>query len=216
MAPPPPATPTLFRPAGWCREILDTVRGNRQFLVRAVRFLRDAGIGQFIDIGSGLPSSPNVHEIAQAGDTGARVVYVDNDPVVSVHAEALMAQNHTTAVVRSGLRDVDEVLSQGRGTAGLHPAGRAAVRRVPAPHRGFRRPGRRRGPVSGGARARQLPGHLACHRWALAGKDAVLRLFNGRELVDPGLVLVSYWRPDGGEPGPNADRAWAYGGVAVV
>jgi len=78
-------------------EILDTVRGNRRFLVRAVGFLREAGIRQFIDIGSGLPSSPNVHEIAQAGDTGARVVYVDNDPVVSVHAEALMAQNHTTA-----------------------------------------------------------------------------------------------------------------------
>ena len=93
-------------------EILDTVRGNRQFLVRAVRFLRDAGIRQFIDIGSGLPSSPNVHEIAQAGDTGARVVYVDNDPVVSVHAEALMAQNHTTAVARADLRDVDEVLSR--------------------------------------------------------------------------------------------------------
>jgi hypothetical protein len=47
-------------------------------------------------------------------------------------------------------------------------------------------------------------------------KDAILRMFNGRELVDPGLVLVSYWRPDGGDPGPNADRAWAYGGVAVV
>ena len=48
------------------------------------------------------------------------------------------------------------------------------------------------------------------------GKDAILRMFNGRELVDPGLVLVSYWRPDGGDPGPNADRAWAYGGVAAV
>src|SRR5204863_1904075 len=93
-------------------EILDTVRGNRQFLVRAVRFLRDAGIRQFIDIGSGLTSSPNVHEIAQAGGTGARVVYVDNDPVVSVHAEALMARNHTTAVARADLRDVDEVLSR--------------------------------------------------------------------------------------------------------
>jgi hypothetical protein len=43
-----------------------------------------------------------------------------------------------------------------------------------------------------------------------------LRMFNGREPIDPGLVLVSYWRPDGGEPGPNADRAWAYGGVAAV
>jgi hypothetical protein len=47
-------------------------------------------------------------------------------------------------------------------------------------------------------------------------KDAILRLFNGRELIDPGLVLVSYWRPDGGDPGPNADRAWAYGGVAAL
>ena len=93
-------------------EILDTVRGNPQFLVRAVRFLRDAGIRQFIDLGSGLPSSPNVHEVAQSGDTGARVVYVDNDPVVSVHAEALMARNHTTAVVQADLRDVDEVLSR--------------------------------------------------------------------------------------------------------
>ncbi len=48
------------------------------------------------------------------------------------------------------------------------------------------------------------------------GRDAILRMFNGRELIDPGLVLVSYWRPDGADPGPNADRAWAYGGVAVV
>ena len=48
------------------------------------------------------------------------------------------------------------------------------------------------------------------------GKDAIFRMFNGREPIDPGLVLVSYWRPDGGEPGPNADRAWAYGGVAAV
>ena len=94
-------------------EILDTVRGNRRFLVRAVRFLRDAGIRQFIDIGSGLPSSPNVHEVAQAGHTGARVVYVDNDPVVFLHAEALMAGKGATAVVRPDLRDVDEVLAKG-------------------------------------------------------------------------------------------------------
>ena len=47
-------------------------------------------------------------------------------------------------------------------------------------------------------------------------KDGLGRMFNGREPIDPGLVLVSYWRPDGGEPGPNADRAWTYGGVAAV
>jgi hypothetical protein len=50
----------------------------------------------------------------------------------------------------------------------------------------------------------------------LRGKDAISRMFNGRELVDPGLVLVSYWRPETGDPGSNADRAWAYGGVAAV
>jgi S-adenosyl methyltransferase len=48
------------------------------------------------------------------------------------------------------------------------------------------------------------------------GKDAILRMFNGRELIDPGLVLVSRWRPEGGDPGPNADRAWAYSGVAAL
>ena len=92
-------------------EILDTIRGNRQFLLRAVRFLRDAGIRQFIDVGSGLPSSPNVHEIAQADNTGARVVYVDHDPVVFSHARTMTAKNDGTDVVWADLRDPDAVLS---------------------------------------------------------------------------------------------------------
>jgi hypothetical protein len=92
------------------RRIQETSRGNREFLVRTVRFLRDAGIRQFLDIGAGLPTSPNTHKTAQEGHPDARVVYVDNDPVVSVHAEALMADNVTTTVVRADLRDVDEVL----------------------------------------------------------------------------------------------------------
>jgi SAM-dependent methyltransferase len=217
-------------------EILDTVRGNRQFLVRAVRFLRDAGIRQFIDIGSGLPSSPNVHEIAQAGGTGARVVYVDNDPVVSVHAEALMAQNHTTAVVRSDLRDVDEVLSRagelldftqptGLLFVGcLHhivdsddPAGLVArylAALAPGSYLVISHATDERSPekMRANSEVAQSSGAVLIPR----GKDAILRMFNGRKPIDPGLVLVSYWRPDGGEPGPNADRAWAYGGVAAV
>ena len=52
--------------------------------------------------------------------------------------------------------------------------------------------------------------------WIPRSKEAILRMFNGRELIDPGLVLVSYWRPPGGVPAPNADRPWAYGGVAVA
>jgi hypothetical protein len=63
-------------------EIRPSARANRQFLVRAVRFLRDNGIRQFLDVGTGLPTSPNTYEVAQAGHRDARVVYVDNDPVV--------------------------------------------------------------------------------------------------------------------------------------
>ncbi len=217
-------------------EILDTVRGNRQFLLRAVRFLRDAGIRQFIDLGSGLPSSPNVHEIAQADNTGARVVYVDNDPVVFLHAEAMVAATDATAVVRADLRDVDEVLSKAgelldftrptgllfvgclhhivdsddpagivaRYLAALAPGGYLVISHAtdePSPEK-----------MRANSEVAESSGAVLIPR----GKDAILRMFNGRELVDPGLVLVSYWRPDDGDPGPNADRAWAYGGVAAV
>ncbi len=217
-------------------EILDTVRGNRQFLLRAVRFLREAGIRQFIDIGSGLPNSPNVHEIAQADHPDARVVYVDNDPVVFLHAEALLAGNKATAVVRADLRDVDEVLSSAgelldftqptgllfvgclhhivdsddpagivaRYLAALAPGGYLVISQAtdePSAEK-----------MRANSEVAQSSGAVLIPR----GRDAILRMFNGRELVDPGLVLVSYWRPEGGNPGPNADRAWAYGGVAAV
>ena len=164
------------------------------------------------------------------------MVYVDNDPVVSVHAEALMAQNHTTAVARADLRDVDGVLS-GAGElldftrpAGLlfvgclhhivdsdDPAGvvaRYLAALAPGSYLVISHATDERSPekMRANAEVAQRSGAVLIPR----GKDAVLRLFNGRELIDPGLVLVSYWRPDGGEPGPNADRAWAYGGIAAL
>ncbi len=217
-------------------EILDTVRGNRQFLRRAVGFLRDAGIRQFIDIGSGLPNSPNVHEIAQADNTGARVVYVDNDPVVFLHAEALLAGDKATAVVRADLRDVDEVLSEAgelldftqpvgllfvgclhhivdsddpAGLVARYLAALAAGSYLVISH-ATDEPSAEK--MRANSEVAQSSGAVLIPR----GRDAILRMFNGRELIDPGLVLVSYWRPEGGDPGPNADRAWAYGGVAAV
>jgi hypothetical protein len=164
------------------------------------------------------------------------VVYVDNDPVVSVHAEALMAPNHTTAVVRSDLRDVDEVLSGARELldftrpAGLlfvgclhhivdsdDPAGLVArylAALAPGSYLVISHATDERSPekMRANSEVAESSGAVLIPR----GKDAILRMFNGREPIDPGLVLVSYWRPDGGEPGPNADRAWAYGGVAAV
>jgi SAM-dependent methyltransferase len=217
-------------------EILDTVRGNRQFMRRAVDFIRDAGIRQFIDIGSGLPNSPNVHEIAQAEHTDARVVYVDNDPVVFLHTEALLAGNPATAVVRADLRDVDQVLSKAgelldfaRPTALLFvgclhhivdsddPVGIVAqylAALAPGSYLVISHVTNDRSPekMRANSEVAESSGAVLIPR----GHDAILRMFNGRELVDPGLVLVSYWRPEGGDPGPNADRAWAYGGVATA
>ena len=93
-------------------EFRDYAFGNRKFLVRAVRYLCDAGVRQFLDIGTGFPTSPNVNEIAHSADPDSRVVYVDNDPMVFVHAEALLGKVPGTAAVHADLRDVDEVLAK--------------------------------------------------------------------------------------------------------
>ena len=87
------------------------MRANRAFLGRAVQFLADeCGIRQFIDIGSGLPAQDNVHEIAQEVDSDARVVYVDNDPIVLSHGRAFFATNERTQVLTADLRDPDFIL----------------------------------------------------------------------------------------------------------
>lgn len=81
-------------------EARDTARANRAFLRRAVRFLAaDAGLRQFIDIGTGIPSAGNVHEVAGQAAPGARVAYVDNDPIVHVHANALLTGSGTTRII---------------------------------------------------------------------------------------------------------------------
>jgi hypothetical protein len=217
-------------------QMLDYARGNRQFMVRVVRFLAEQGIRQFLDIGTGFPTSPNVHEIAQAAAPGSRVVYVDYDAMVVSHAQTLMATNPDTRVVKADLRDVDKVLREAGElldftqpvalmiVAALHhlededdPAS-VVARYVPAlapgsylvlshltnefapgPMQALHDEAKRRGGETIRARS----------------KEDIAALFGGRELLDPGLVLVNYWRPDE-EPGPNADRGWAYGGVAPL
>jgi hypothetical protein len=101
-------------------EVRAIARANRAFLGRAVRFLAgQAGIRQFIDIGTGIPSAGNVHEVAGQAAPGVRVVYVDNDPIVHVHASALLTGTGSTGVVLADLRDPDVVLA--------HPELRALI-----------------------------------------------------------------------------------------
>ncbi|MEU4242467.1 SAM-dependent methyltransferase [Actinoplanes sp. NPDC026619] len=91
-----------------------TAQENRWFLHRAVRFLAERGIRQFLDIGTGIPTSPNTHQIAQEADPTARIVYVDNDPLVLVHARALLTGDPRgrTAYLEADLRDPQKILDR--------------------------------------------------------------------------------------------------------
>ncbi len=86
-------------------------RANRQFMVRAVQFMTRSGIGQFIDLGTGLPARPNVHEVAREIRPDARVLYVDNDPMVCAHARALLATNDGVAAIYGDIRAPQAILS---------------------------------------------------------------------------------------------------------
>jgi O-methyltransferase involved in polyketide biosynthesis len=94
-------------------EIVITARENRAFLRRAVRRLVDQGIRQFVDIGAGLPTVANVHEVAQAGAPDARVLYADIDPVVVTHGRALLASSPGVSVIEGDLRDPGSILEAG-------------------------------------------------------------------------------------------------------
>jgi hypothetical protein len=227
--------------AGW-RSGRIAARENRAFLGRAVRFLAgEAGIRQFLDVGTGLPTTNNVHEVAQAVAPSCRVVYADNDPLVLAHARALLTSSPAgrTAYIHADLRDprsiladpsVREVLDFGQPialmlVAVLHfvpdefkpaqvlatlidalPAGSYLVAsHITAEHD-------QEGPATG-ARAYRAAGLPA----QLRDSDQFAQLaFSGLELVRPGVVLVSEWRPEVSGPRPTpAEVSW-YGGVARV
>jgi O-methyltransferase involved in polyketide biosynthesis len=86
-------------------------RANRAFLASAIRYVAGCGIGQYVDIGAGLPTSPNVHECARAAVPGARVVYVDHDPMVVTHARALLATDDLVTVISADAREYPAILS---------------------------------------------------------------------------------------------------------
>jgi SAM-dependent methyltransferase len=192
---------------------------NRAVLRRAVRYLvAEAGIRQIVDIGSGLPTVGNVHEIAHQTDPNVRVVYVDRDPIVLAHARALLANNDNTAVITADLMDQESIfehpVTRGYIDAGepfailasaiLHhltddqdPAGVAAGLRGRLPSGGYLL-------VTnfydnGDPRARLLERSLQ-ESGVTPGRFRTyaeqIGYFEGLELVEPGLVCANDWRPD--------------------
>ncbi|HEX2419924.1 MAG TPA: SAM-dependent methyltransferase, partial [Micromonosporaceae bacterium] len=89
-------------------------RANRSFLRRVVRFFADAGIRQFLDLGSGIPTVGNVHEVAQKAAPESRVVYVDADPVAVIHSKTMLAGNDQATAIQGDIRDVDRILTDPR------------------------------------------------------------------------------------------------------
>jgi hypothetical protein len=191
---------------------------NRAFLGRAVRFLAHAGIRQFIDVGAGLPTQANVHEVAHQVDPAARVMYVDHDPVVRVHAQVLLDHVDTATIVEADLRDPEKLLDHPELLSFIDFSEPVAVLMVGILHfiADFEDPYG----IVGHFRERMVPGgYLAVshattepHRRAgnkvaavyseatapliLRGRVEVRRFFDGFELMEPGVVYAPEWLPD--------------------
>jgi hypothetical protein len=215
-------------------EVPLVARANRAFLGRVVRFLAgEAGIRQFLDLGTGLPTAGNVHQVAQAIAPDARVVYVDNDPMVLAHSRALKT-GAGIAVIHADLRDHDTILGHpdtrrlidfSQPLAVLFVAvlyfvgdldASAAVTRFTA----AAAPGSYLVISHGDYQVHPQVTAAAASAYANTtsplferSHEEILALFDGLEMLEPGLVPVRQWRPD--EPAPaDAKTGWMLGGVA--
>ena len=212
------------------------VQANRAFLARAVRFLAgEAGIRQFLDIGTGIPAASNTHEVAQAVAPDSRIVYVDNDPIVLVHARALLASSPegSTQYVEGDLRDADPILRAAASTLDFsqpvalmllgimhliqdseQPYQIVAdlMARLPAgSYLALSHPAIDIHAAQ--AEAQKRYNERVSTPQTLRTRDEVARFFDGLELVPPGVVYVHAWRPDPADPA-SAETVSAHGGVA--
>jgi hypothetical protein len=216
-------------------------RANRVFLGRVVRYLAtEAGIRQFLDIGTGLPTTNNVHEVAQAVAPSSRIVYVDNDPMVLAHARALLTSSPEgrTAYIQADLRDPAAILSDPVTRDVLDFSQPVALMLVAILH--FILDGDKPAeiietlldalPSGSYLAASHLTAEHVSAAEATAGRRAYQEArvplqprdsdefaelaFSGLELVPPGVVLVSEWRPDDAGLRPLPAEVNIYGGVA--
>jgi S-adenosyl methyltransferase len=204
--------------AAWPGIVL-SVRANRAFLARVVRYLAgEAGIRQFLDIGTGIPASDNTHEVAQAVAPESRVVYVDNDPVVLAHARALLTSGAqgVTSYLDADLRDTGRVLSAAAGLLDFSrpvavmlmailqhvdeaddPCAIVATLLGALPagsYLALSHPASDIEAEAQGEMASRLNRTMA-EKVTMRDRAQVARFFDGLELVEPGLVRVPEWRP---------------------
>jgi hypothetical protein len=217
-------------------EMMPEVRGgalqHRAFLRRAVRHLLDSGVRQFIDLGSGIPTVGNVHEIAQAVDPATRVVYVDLDPVAVAHSRSLLEGNERVRVLQADVRDPVSVLASPEVNdsldfrepiavlmiALLHfvsdeedPLGIIAGYRdrlAPGSYLALSQSGFEAGEETPEIRAARSVYERSVTRTTLRDRAQVTRLFEGFDLVEPGVVRLPEWRPEAPDEEGISTRAF--------
>jgi hypothetical protein len=217
-------------------------RANRAFLGRAVRFLAGEGIRQFLDIGSGIPTGQNVHEVAQKAAPGSHVVYADIDEVAVAHSRVLLAGNPGAAAIQADLGQPSAILDAPQTRLLIdftQPVGLLLVSvlhflvdaddpfRVVAQLRDALAPGSYL--VLSHATAEAKPRVAAAAntvymnkvqaRGAVRSREEILRFFDGFTMVDPGLVYLPQWRPDpADELSASADPGdiWLLAGVGQL
>ena len=212
-----------------------SVRANRAFLTRTVRFLAaEAGIRQFLDIGTGIPTNDNTHEVAQRVAPECRIVYVDNDPIVLSHARALLTSKPegACAYLDADLRDPDKILVSAADTLDFTKpiavmlltvlqfapddeagaiVGRLIDACVPGSFVAVSHPASDIDAEPHGEMVRRMNESMA-DQVTLRDRAGVARLFAGLELVDPGVVRVPEWRPNSDIVAASPAVLW--GGVA--
>jgi SAM-dependent methyltransferase len=207
---------------------------NRAFLRRAVRYLSETGIRQFVDLGSGIPTAGNVHEVA--GAYGGRVVYVDVDPVAVAHSRAILAGNPDVAVITTDLRKPAEVLHDPALRALIDLDQPVGVLLVAVLH--FVPDEEAPADVVAGYVSAVVPGshvvisHASAHgrpreaagvqelysrsvtKMTMRSRERISELFGDLTLVDPGVVQMPCWRPDSTDDlAPDVDNYPGFAGV---
>jgi SAM-dependent methyltransferase len=214
------------------------MQANRAFMRRAVRYAAGEGITQFLDIGSGIPTFGNVHEVARAAAPGARVVYVDHDPVAVAHSQAVLAGDDAADVVAADLRKPHEILASpqverlidlNRPVALLLVAILHFVEDTDDPHaavaelRAALAPGSLLILTHASYEGIPLPPERAAGAVAvykdirnpliMRSREEIARFFEGYDMVEPGLVPMPRWRP---ESEPEDEDPFAFSGFAGV
>jgi hypothetical protein len=218
-------------------DIVDIARASRHFLARAVRYLStDAGITQFLDIGTGLPTAENTHEVAQRINPRARIVYVDNDPLVLVHARALLTSHPDgiTEYLDADVRDVDTILVRAARTLDLtkpvalmmlgilgniedYDEARAIVTRFTAalPSGSYLVVNDGTNVINSQARNQATRMSIEAGTPYIARHpDQIAGYFIGLQLIEPGVVSTTRWRPEPSQVGPDAVDV--YCGIARI